>query len=289
MFTNEITGVKRFAMLHRRSLGSICSAATFYNFLADQFHRFQSSLMTSVETQLAARTRPGGSHVGRQRWNDLLFLHWKVDPQIVQSTLPPGLTADTFDDAAYIGIVPFFMQRVRPRWLPPVPWLSWFMELNVRTYVHDSLGRPGVYFYSLDCNQPVAVWIARKIFRLPYFHARMSSTRANDRVDYSCGRFGAKEESADFSWSPLGVSREAEVGSLEFFLVERYFLFTQGRGGQLFSGQVHHRPYRIRSAAVSRHSVTPAQQAGFELDGPPMSALCATAVDVSIFPLKKCH
>jgi hypothetical protein len=212
-----------------------------------------------------------------------------MDPLIVQDTLPSGLTVDTFDGAAYLGIVPFLMQRVRPRWLPPVPWLSWFLELNVRTYVHDAEGRPGVLFYSLDCNQPIAVWVARAAFSLPYFHARMTAMRENDRVDYTCLRSNTISETAHFSWRPISDSREAKVGSLEFFLVERYFLFTQSRGGQLFAGQVHHRPYQFRDAAVMQQSTIPAQQAGFTLTGPPVSALCASAVDVSIFPLKPCR
>lgn len=245
--------------------------------------------MTSVEAQLAARKRPVSPHVGSQRWNDLLFLHWQVDPQTVQSTLPPGLTVDTFDGEAYIGIVPFFMERVRPRWLPPVPWLSWFLELNVRTYVHDAQGRPGVLFYSLDCNQPIAVRVARAAFCLPYFDARMTARRNGDQVDYTCRRSNTADGTAKFSWRPAGASREAIVGSLEFFLVERYFLFTQGRGGQLYAGQVHHRPYQFRDAGVLQHSTIPAQQAGFELAGPPVSALCAGAVDVSIFPLRPCR
>jgi uncharacterized protein len=88
--------------------------------------------------------------VGRQRWSDLLFLHWRVSAAAVQATLPAGLFVDTYHDQAYVGIVPFFMERVRPVYLPPVPWLSWFLELNVRTYVRDASGTPGVWFYSLS-------------------------------------------------------------------------------------------------------------------------------------------
>jgi uncharacterized protein YqjF (DUF2071 family) len=244
--------------------------------------------MTTPEAQLAARQPPDDIVVGRQRWNDLLFLHWKVDPQIVQATLPTGLIVDTYQGAAYLGIVPFFMERVRPRWLPPVPGLSWFQELNVRTYVHDEQGRPGVLFYSLDCNQPIAVWIAQRAFHLPYFHARMSATRTVKQVDYHCQRKDWPEAGLDFSWRMPGETREAVPGSLEFFLVERYYLFTSTPDGQLYSGQVHHRPYRICDAEVLAHSTVPATQAGFHITGEPVSALGAEAVDVSIYPLRKC-
>ena len=109
----------------------------------------------------------------RQRWAGLLVLHWPIEISLIQDRLPPGLHVDTFNGQAWIGVVPFFMQRVRPTGLPPVPWLSWFLELNVRTYVHDDAGNPGVWFFSLDCNQPVAVEIARRAFHLPYQHAAM--------------------------------------------------------------------------------------------------------------------
>lgn len=244
--------------------------------------------MSTLEAQLAAREAPDDIVVGRQRWNDLLFLHWEVDPQVVQAMLPAGLTVDTYQGSAYLGIVPFFMERVRPRGLPPLPWLSWFQELNVRTYVHDEQGRPGVLFYSLDCNQPLAVWIARRTFHLPYFHARMSATRTAEQVDYRCQRKDWAETAAEFSWRMPGETKEAVHGSLEFFLVERYYLFTRAPDGQLYSGQVHHRPYRICEADVLTHSIMPATQAGFQIAGDPVSALRADAVDVSIYPLRKC-
>jgi len=108
-----------------------------------------------------------------QQWRDLLFLHWEYPAAAIQETLPEGLFVDTFGGTAYLGIVPFFMRNSRPRFLPAVPGLSNFMELNLRTYVYDRSGIPGVWFYSLDANQPLAVEIARRIFHLPYRHAKM--------------------------------------------------------------------------------------------------------------------
>lgn len=243
----------------------------------------------TTEQRLAMRQRPQARAVGYQRWNHLLFAHWQVDPQHVQATLPRGLHVDLFRGAAYLGIVPFFMQRIRPAWLPPVPWLSWFLELNVRTYVHDAHGNPGVYFYSLDCNQPVAVQIARQVFRLPYFYARMGARRTHGQVSYKCLRKGLAEPAWRYEWQPSDEAeptRAAEPGTLEFFLVERYALFTQGARGRLLEGRVHHAPYCVRPAHAPVVGLRPAQLAGFDLHGPPCSALMAEAVDVSIFPLK---
>ena len=125
------------------------------------------------QQRLDACKAPPQAHVLYQSWKELLFLHWRIDPAVIQATLPPGLTVDTFEGDAYLGIVPFCMCNIRPRFLPVVPGISNFLEMNVRTYVHDEEGRPGVWFYSLDANQKLAVRVARKFFNLPYFDAKM--------------------------------------------------------------------------------------------------------------------
>ncbi|MEO6755491.1 MAG: DUF2071 domain-containing protein [Chthoniobacteraceae bacterium] len=239
----------------------------------------------ALTDRLALCARPDSRPVGRQRWSNLLFAHWKVDTQTVQATLPPGLFADTFEGDAHVGIVPFFMERVRPVWLPPLPWISWFLELNVRTYVHDADGQPGVWFYSLDCNQPLAVAIARRFFHLPYFHARMSATRRDGASQYQCQRRGETGEPWRYEWRPSAHAAPAEPGTLEFFLIERHVLFSADHTGRLYEGRVHHAPYRIHMPLVSEVSAGPARLAGFDLKGAPVSLLGAQSVDVSIFPL----
>ena len=108
-----------------------------------------------------------------QTWSELLFLHWEVPAEAIQSLLPPGLTVDTFEGKAYVGLIPFTMSGVRPAWSPVVPGLSNFHEFNVRTYVHFEGEKPGVWFFSLDAANLIAVMIARTLWKLPYFHARM--------------------------------------------------------------------------------------------------------------------
>jgi uncharacterized protein YqjF (DUF2071 family) len=236
--------------------------------------------------RLALRERPAGAAVGYQRWSDLLFLHWEIDPAAVQATLPPGLFVDTFAGRAYLGVVPFFMQRIRPAWLPPLPGISWFLELNVRTYVHDAAGRPGVWFYSLDCNQPLAVAIARRWFHLPYFHARMSSTKRDGAIHYESRRRRSFQPSDRFTWKPGIESAPAAPGSLTFFLVERYLLFALDRAGRLHTGRVHHAPYRVQVPQLGDYSTGVARRAGFDLEGAPHSVLGAEPVDVAIYPLR---
>ena len=135
----------------------------------------------TLEQRLSAREGGVGSAVMYQRWSELLFLHWRWEVEDLQRRLPEGLHVDLHEGEAWLGVVPFFMDRVRPRFLPAVPWVSWFRELNVRTYVHDDEGRPGVWFFSLDCEQPVAVRLARWLFRLPYFDAAMKAERREGR------------------------------------------------------------------------------------------------------------
>jgi uncharacterized protein YqjF (DUF2071 family) len=226
-----------------------------------------------------------------QSWERLLFLHWKFDPQVVQRTLPPGLYVDTFDGTAWVGVVPFFMRRIRPWWSPSIPGISNFLELNLRTYVHDDHGTPGVWFYTLDANQRLATWWGRRFFDLPYYASRMSaSLDAAGHVSYSAHRRGLEARLASqFQYGPNGPERLAQPGSIEFFLVERYILFARRRDGGLFTGQVSHRPYPIHDARVSRWDDNVFDANGSILPRPARSfdhALYVRGVDVEVFGLQ---
>jgi uncharacterized protein YqjF (DUF2071 family) len=193
-----------------------------------------------------------GLAVMSQRWENLLFLHWDLAAAVVQATLPPGLTVDTYGGRAWVGVVPFRMAAVRPRFLPPVPGLSWFWELNVRTYVRDRWGRAGVWFYSLDCDQPLACAVARRLFHLNYRDAHMSCVSQPDGgFDYrSCWRDGPSR--ARLRWRiGSGSPGPAAPGGLSHFLVERYRLYSFDReSGRLLTGEVAHEPYLISPAEV---------------------------------------
>jgi uncharacterized protein len=218
-----------------------------------------------------------------QSWHRLLFAHWEADPEIIQATLPPGLTVETFQGRAYLGLVPFFMRRVRPAGMPSLPWISNFLEFNVRTYVQDREGTPGVWFYSLDCNQPIAVWIAQSTLGLPYRHARMRALlNPAGTVRYRSLRCRSAAR-ADFQYTIDPGVRHAEPGSLEFFLVERYVLFTQLRG-RLFKGQVHHTPYPLADTKLRSCKIAKLDPRGFPYEQPPQHVIGSLGVDVDIFP-----
>ncbi|MFZ2281423.1 MAG: DUF2071 domain-containing protein [Prosthecobacter sp.] len=236
------------------------------------------------ESRLAFRDRPTRARMMHQRWESLLFLHWLWDAAEIQRTLPPGLYVDTFQGDAWLAIVPFYMRGIRPRFCPPVPGISDFLELNVRTYVHDERGRPGVWFYSLDCNQRLAVWTARTFFHLPYQNARMSAQLSDGCIDYRCQRSGALNES-HFRYRIAAKSQVAEPGSLAFFLAERYLLFSQTPRG-IRCGQVHHMPYPLAEASLEAWDVNALLQAGFtDPQRPPDHIIGSSGVDVAVYPL----
>lgn len=227
-----------------------------------------------------------------QRWQELLFLHWRCPPEMLQAVLPAGLTLDTFDGAGWLGVVPFFMRGIRPRWSPPIPGISNFLELNLRTYAFDETGRPGVWFLSLDANQKLAVWWARKFFGLPYYNAEMRAdwNRKTGHVRYACQRQGAPpRHTCRYEYEPSGPATTATPGTLEFFLVERYFLFARTPGG-LMTGQVHHPPYQCSPVQLHHWDEHLIELGKLPLpERRPDHALVCRGVSVEIFPLQPAH
>lgn len=239
--------------------------------------------------RLSWQTRPVGDPVMYQRWQRLLFLHWAIEPAEIQRHLPRDLRVDTFDGAAYLGVVPFEMRNIRPCWSPAVPYISNFLELNLRTYVVDSEGRPGVYFFSLNADRWIACAVGRGWFHLPYHWSHMRSVdQADGWIDYTFQRRGTTpQHSCRYRYRPYGTPAATVPGTLEFFLVERYLLFTQ-RQGCIARGQVHHAPYQLQSAEVSH-----CENRLFELDGLPSMSTTANhvgyveGVNVDVFALSK--
>jgi len=185
------------------------------------------------------------------RWESLAFLHWSYSAETIQERLPDGLRVDTFGGQALIGIVPFVMAGVRPRGLFPVPGVSRFPELNVRTYVTDGT-KPGVWFFSLDAHSRLAVRAARIGFHLPYFDARMStSTEGTGRV-YRSQRTHRGEPPAGFraTYARDGEWFRSAAGTLEHWLTERYCLYAADGRGRILRGEVHHAPWTLAPGRV---------------------------------------
>ena len=209
---------------------------------------------------------PQGPWVLFMSWHDLLFMHWPVPEEALRSLVPPALHLDTFDGGAWLGITPFRMSGTRPRFLPGVPPLSNFPELNVRTYVTAG-GKPGIWFFSLDAHNPVAVRLARAAFHLPYFDAKMSCDVVGDEIRYRSVRTHRGAPRAEFAarYRPVGAPLESRTGTLEEFLTERYCLYAANGRGNVYRGDIHHHPWPLRRAELEVESLAMTEQIGFAL------------------------
>ncbi len=183
------------------------------------------------------------------RWVDLLFAHWPVDASGLAGLLPPDLELDTYDDQAWLGIVPFRMEDVAPRGLPAPPLCGAFPEVNLRTYVRHR-GRGGVWFLSLDGASRVTVEGARTFFHLPYYRAEMTAESDGDTIDYRSRRTDRRGAPAELAlrYRPTGPVEPAVAGSLEAWLTDRMRVFAVGLDGRLWRTEVRHAPWPLQPA-----------------------------------------
>jgi uncharacterized protein len=215
-----------------------------------------------------------------QTWEELLFAHWRVPAEELRKHVPAGLEVEEFDGSGWVGVTPFRLTGLRGRGMLPLPYVSEFLELNVRTYV-TAQEKPGIWFFSLDASSRVAVELARRTYRLPYFHARMSATRRADWITYECSRIDEAGRVFSGRYRPEGAVFHAEPGTLEWFLTERYCLYTTDRGA-LARAEIHHElwPLQQAEAEVELVSISPV-----ELRGDPLLHF-SRRQDVVIWPLQ---
>jgi uncharacterized protein YqjF (DUF2071 family) len=247
-----------------------------------------------VIDRLTPMLEPGQPVLMHQNWHHLLFLHWQIPPQELQQLVPPELTIDTFDGIAYVGLVPFTLSGVRPVGVPPLPWVSTFTEVNVRTYVHLDGRDPGVWFFSLDASSAIAVAAARAAYRLPYFHAQMDflpTQEAMPEIDFTSHRDdprGVKPADAHIRYKRMeGITTTAAPGSLEHFLIERYILYSADDDHNLYRARVHHQPYPIQRADLLELDETLIWAAGIRRSEDHPLRHYAREVNVKIYPIEK--
>jgi uncharacterized protein YqjF (DUF2071 family) len=210
---------------------------------------------------------PAAPWLMTQSWHDLLFAHWPVDPRAVRERVPSALELDLYEGQAWVGVVPFDMTNVAPRFVPAIPGISAFPELNVRTYVTVG-GKPGVYFFSLDAESAVAVALARALLKLPYYTASMDVTRQDGWVDYWSERLADNNAPpAEFEgrYRPVGPVHHAAAGTLEYFLTERYCLYNVDDEGKAYRLEIHHPPWELQLAEADLTVNTVADAAGIRL------------------------
>ena len=181
-----------------------------------------------------------------QTWDNLLFAHWFVPEADLRPHVPDSLELDTHDGKTYLGITPFKVTGLRARGTLPLPRVSSFLELNVRTYVTDGT-KPGIWFFSLDASSQLAVEAAKLLYHLPYFKARISKVGRGADVAFDCVR-EAEHRVWSGTYRPDGELFHALPGSLEHFLTERYCLYTVDRRGRLSRAEIHHPPWPLQKA-----------------------------------------
>jgi uncharacterized protein YqjF (DUF2071 family) len=207
-----------------------------------------------VRTSHRPRPLPTGRWAMTQRWNDLLFVHWPVPASSIQALLPEGLQVDTFQGSAWLGVVPFWMDRIKVRGAPLIPGASCYAELNLRTFVRDQRTRtPGTFSLSLDASNLLTVGVGRFFHRLPYHWAEMRLEQGKDRDFSFFSRRRLTNHPVLFQarYRGLGPTRklaESCCGSIEYFLMERNCVFSTNRSGQLLRANLHHIAWPLEEA-----------------------------------------
>jgi len=245
--------------------------------------------MNTILQETAHRPWPmlTGSWVMAQTWHDLLFAHWPVDERKLRALIPERLEIDKFEGQAWLAVVPFRMTGVRLRATPAVPWLSAFPEMNVRTYVKSG-GKPGVWFFSLDAGNSLAVAIARAWFHLPYFRARMRCSERQGWIEYDSQRShsGTAAATLQMRYRPVGPAFFPQPGTLAHFLTERYCFYTTDGQGRLIRGEIHHLPWRLQLAEAEFEGNTMAESLDVALTAQPLLHF-ARRQDVLVWPPRR--
>jgi uncharacterized protein YqjF (DUF2071 family) len=223
----------------------------------------------------------------KQKWHELLFAHWPVSTKLLRPHIPAQLVIDTFDGEAWLAVVPFRMSGVRLRGTPTLPWLSAFPELNVRTYVNCG-EKPGVWFFSLDAGNSLAVALARAWFHLPYFRARMRCEERRGWIEYTSQRAhsGAAAAMLVGRYRAVGPEFFSRPGTLEHFLTERYCLYALDGQGRLLRGEIHHPPWPLQRAEAGFERNTMAESLGINLESPALLHF-SRRQDVVVWPPRK--
>lgn len=227
---------------------------------------------------------PRGDWIMGQGWRDLLFVSWPVPVESVRSFIPGSVEIDTLDGSAWLSVVPFWMDRARFRGLPPIPFISSFPEVNVRTYVRSG-EHLAVWFLSLDTQSHINVFLARHAFHLPYFYADVEMDRGGDAIRFRSVR---RDDEARFevSYRPEGEEFTPKEGSLEHFLTERYSMVCADEDGDVYRGDIQHAPWRLRNVSWTPRAMDLVAACGIDVAGDPV-VFYAETTDVALWaPVK---
>lgn len=200
---------------------------------------------------------PSANWIMKQSWRNLLFIHWPIQPELLRPYIPPSLQLDIFNGSAWLSVVVFDMIGIYPRGCSSVSLTPKFSEVNVRTYVQYE-GKPGVYFLSLDVGDWASLHIAKKWYRLPYYHAVTSIRKIGQTFHYESIRKGKSTTSitSKGTYTPVSDVFFSRKETLEHWLTERYCLYSTDQKANLYCGEIHHRPWPLQQTEIEITSHT---------------------------------
>lgn len=223
-----------------------------------------------------------------QAWNHLLFAHWLIAPEVLRPLLPAAFPLDRFDGQCWVSITPFYITHACLRGMPPLPYLSQSPEINVRTYVIVE-NIPGVYFLSLDAGNPLAVWLVRMLLHLPYYPARIRIHQKGDDFHYFSQRTHSYVGSGIFSarYHPISSIYQARSGTLDYWLIERYCLYTEAEQCRILRVPIHHKPWLLQRAHAEIMHNSLASADGLHLSDTPPLLHYAPRQEVLVWPSRR--
>ena len=243
---------------------------------------FQTQFVTAGSLLYSVEHRPwlppNSQWLISQSWNDLLFAHFAIDPPALRRLVPDALTLDLYDGVAWLTISPCCTSHMRPSGIPPVPGLSFFPQVNLRTYV-TLQGKPGILYFSVDAANLSVVWFARTFFRMQFWHsaiqvsgATIQARASQDRsIYFRSSRLNGRAthpSELDVVYAPEGNSWRARRGSLDEFLTERYCVYSWNRR-TYYRTEVHHQPWLLQRASVEIRTNSIADSLGLTLPATP--------------------
>ena len=220
----------------------------------------------------------------KQTWSDLLFAHYPIEYDSLRKLVPEALHLDSYNGRYWIGVVPFRMSGVRLRGLPAIPGTAQFPELNVRTYITLG-GKPGVYFFSLDAANLLAVKGARTLYYLPYWVADMNMKNSETTITFQSKRLANHEIELACSYRPISEPFQVEKGSFEEWMVERYCFYTLNGSGIPLRCDILHEPWTLQNAEVEFTANSILSKQGIDVDSNHPICHFAKRMEVRAWPL----
>jgi len=227
---------------------------------------------------------PNSPWTMKQIWSDLLFAHYPIKFEVLRKLVPEALHLDSYNGMCWIGVVPFRMSGIRLRGLPSIPGTDQFPELNVRTYVTLD-GKPGVYFFSLDAANWLAVKGAKTLYHLPYWHADMEIKNSGTNIEFNSKRLQDNEIELACSYRPISEPFQASKGSFEEWMVERYCFYTLNSSGVPLRCDILHEPWRLQEAEAEFRYNSILSKQGIDVASDSPIVHFAKKIEVRAWPL----